>query len=319
MFFVTAKTGFGKRLGRAFFSGIIPILAICLAIGYCNSISMAQDTLRMPISNATRETFYRQLSKHMSDSKQYYLATAGLLLLVVAMAWRCRKRQERLGDEIEGLVRRAMHDQARSLSAINIAAKGLLDGNADAKSIAAEIEAISRCETKKIDSYMLLAKDFAGYGSASAEGVNFSAAVCRIAADMKMREKNVEINCSVPKEDVFVRAHPALVAELVGNLVENAVKYADGGTVSLSLAACGRHVVLTVSDTGRGIPKHAQRHVFERFYRAENATGVPGTGLGLSTVHELVTRHYHGKVKLKSKLGKGTTITVTLPRLGRTA
>ena len=44
MFFVTAKTGFGKRLGRAFFSGIIPILAICLAIGYCNSISARPST-----------------------------------------------------------------------------------------------------------------------------------------------------------------------------------------------------------------------------------------------------------------------------------
>lgn len=314
MFFVTAETGFGKRLGKAFLRGMIPILAICLAIGYYDSVRMTQKTLRIPISNATRETFYRQLSQNLSASRRYYLATAGLLLLVVVMARCGRKRQERLGDEIEGLVRRAMHDQARSLSAINLAAKGILDGSTDPKSIAAEIEAISRCETKKIDAYMLLAKDFAGYDRASAEDVNLSAAVCRIAADMKVREKNVDIRCAVPQEDVIVRAHPALIAELVGNLVENAVKYADGGSVSLALAVRVRRVVLTVSDTGRGIPRRAQKHVFERFYRAENACGVPGTGLGLSTVHELVTRHYHGKVKLQSKLGKGTTVTVTLPR-----
>ena len=314
MFFVTAETGFGRRLGRAFLRGMIPILAIWLAIGYYHSVRMTQKTLRMPITNANREVFYTQLSKSMWTSRRYYLATAGLLLIVIVMARRGRKRLERLGDEIEGLVRRAMHDQARSLSAINIAAKGILDGNADPRSIAAEIEAISRCETKKLDSYMLLAKDFAGYDGASAEDVNLSAAVCRIAADMKVCEKNVEINCSVPKNDVFVSAHPALVAELVGNLMENAVKYTDGGVVSISLSVRGRRVVLTVSDTGRGIPKSAQKHVFERFYRAENVSGVPGTGLGLSTVHELVTRHYHGKVNLKSKLGKGTTITVTLPR-----
>ena len=313
MFFVTAETGFGRRLGKAFLRGMIPILAICLAIGYYHSVRMSQKTLRMPITNSNREAFYQQLGKSMSASRRYYLATAGLLLLVGVMAWRGRKRQERLGDEIEGLVRRAMHDQARSLSAINNAARGILDGSADPKATASEIETISRCETKKIDSYMLLAKDFAGYDEASAEDVNLSAAVCRIAADMKMREKNVEIKCSVPAEDVIVRAHPTLIAELVGNLVENAVKYADGGVVSLSLAVRGRHVVLTVSDTGRGIPKRAQKHVFERFYRADNVSGVPGTGLGLATVHELVTRHYHGSVKLKSKLGKGTTITVTLP------
>ena len=314
MFFVTAETGFGRQLGKAFLRGMIPILAICLAIGYYHSVRMAQKTMRMPITNSNRDAFYKQLSKSISDSRRYYLATAGLLLLVVVMARCGRKRQERLGDEIEGLVRRAMHDQSRSLSAINIAARGILDGSADPKSIAAEIEAISRCETKKIDSYMLLAKDFAGYDGASAENVNLSAAVCRIAANMKMREKNVEIQCSVPAEDVIVRAHPALIAELVGNLMENAVKYADGGVVSLSLSVSGRRVVITVSDTGRGIPKRAQKHVFERFYRAENVSGIPGTGLGLSTVHELVTRHYHGTVKLKSRLGKGTTITVTLPR-----
>ena len=51
-----------------------------------------------------------------------------------------------------------------------------------------------------------------------------------------------------------------------------------------------------------------------RWGQAPQISDVPDTGLGLATVHELVNRHYHGSVKLKSKLGKGTTITVALPR-----
>ena len=81
----------------------------------------------------------------------------------------------------------------------------------------------------------------------------------------------------------------------------------------MSLFTRGKNAVLTVSDTGRGIPKKDLKHIFDRFFRAENATGVPGTGLGLSAVHEIVTQRYKGKIKVDSTLGKGTTFTVTLP------
>ena len=160
---------------------------------------------------------------------------------------------------------------------------------------------------------MLLAKDFAGYNRASSERVNLTAAVCRMAADMRMRETHVDVKCSVPAEDLFIRAHPTLVAELVGNLLENAAKYTDKGSISVSISTRGKNAVLTIADTGRGIPKKDLKRIFNRFFRAENVSGVPGTGLGLSTVHEIVTRRYKGKIKVDSTLGKGTTFTITLP------
>ena len=122
-----------------------------------------------------------------------------------------------------------------------------------------------------------------------------------------------DVQCSVPANDLFIRAHPTLVAELVGNLLENAAKYTDRGSISVSISTRGKNAVLTVSDTGRGIPKKDQKRIFDRFFRAENSSGVPGTGLGLSTVHEIVTRRYKGKIKVDSTLGKGTTFTITLP------
>ena len=313
MHFATAKTGFGKRLGRAFTLGVVPLVAVCLAIGYYRTASATINALRTPWTEGNREALSRQITEGIRASRGYFTGTAALVMVLVLSVWMGRRRQEALGDEMEGLVRRVLHDVSRSLSTIDVEATNVMAGDADARSSAEKIDAISRSEAKKIGSYMLLAKDFAGYDRASSERVNLTAVACRVAADLQMREGHVEVKCSVPEDDLFIQAHPTLVAELVGNLLDNAAKYTEHGTISVSLAACGGNAVLTVADTGRGIPKKDMKHIFNRFYRAGNVSGVQGTGLGLSTVHELVTRQYRGKIKVSSTLGKGTTFTVTLP------
>ena len=96
------------------------------------------------------------------------------------------------------------------------------------------------------------------------------------------------------------------------NLCSNAVKYnVEGGKVDVTVAKKGSQVILTVADTGIGIPPEHQSRVFERFYRVDKshskATG--GTGLGLSIVKHAVQYH-NAKINLQSTPGKGTTITV---------
>ena len=313
MRFATAKTGFGKRLGRAFTLGVVPLVAACLAIGYYHSANSALTALRTPWNERNHDTLAQQIADGISTSKNYFSGTVALLLTLVFAVWFGRKRQEALGDEMEGLVRCVLHDVSRSLSTIDVEATNVMMGESDAKLSAEKIDAISRGETKKIDTYMLLAKDFAGYSRDSSECLNLTAAVCRMAADMQMRETHVDVKCSVPAKDLFIRAHPTLVAELVGNLLENAAKYTDRGSISVSISTRGKNAVLTIADTGRGIPKKDLKRIFNRFFRAGNVSGVPGTGLGLSTVHEIVTRRYKGKIKVDSTLGKGTTFTITLP------
>ena len=103
---------------------------------------------------------------------------------------------------------------------------------------------------------------------------------------------------------------------LVGNLLENAVKYTPpGGKVRLGLRGGESEITIVVSDTGIGISQEAMPHIFEEFYRGPNAkaVGKEGTGLGLSLVKRIVDL-YQGKVQVQSELGKGTTFTVTLPR-----
>ncbi len=101
----------------------------------------------------------------------------------------------------------------------------------------------------------------------------------------------------------------------ITNLVSNALKYTpEGGTVTLTLARDQQRAVLTVSDTGIGIPEEALPHLFEEFYRAPNAKAQvkQGTGLGLVITKDIVTR-YGGSISVKSAAGRGTTFTVILP------
>lgn len=101
--------------------------------------------------------------------------------------------------------------------------------------------------------------------------------------------------------------------EIVYNLCDNAIRYnKEGGKVTIELKQQDGNVVLSVSDTGIGIPAEHQSRIFERFYRVDKShskeTG--GTGLGLSIVKHAIAYH-GGTIQLDSAVGKGTTITVT--------
>jgi signal transduction histidine kinase len=112
-----------------------------------------------------------------------------------------------------------------------------------------------------------------------------------------------------------VRGDGARLRQVVYNLLDNAIKYTPaGGTVEVHVAAGPRGAVLTVRDTGIGIPPEHLPHVFERFYRVDRARSRAdgGTGLGLSIARTIVQAH-GGEIELGSTPGEGTVCTVTLP------
>ena len=102
---------------------------------------------------------------------------------------------------------------------------------------------------------------------------------------------------------------------MIGNLVDNAVKYSpDGGEVARGGRGERRDVRFSVSDSGLGIPAGEQRRIFEKFYRLDpNMTrGIGGTGLGLYICRELV-RRIDGRIWVDSREGEGSTFYVELP------
>ncbi len=128
-------------------------------------------------------------------------------------------------------------------------------------------------------------------------------------------QKHVRI--SVTGEPVQVNGVGTFLYEMVYNLCDNAIKYnVENGSVEVSVSGAGQEAVVTVRDTGIGIPPEYQPRVFERFFRVDKSRSKAsgGTGLGLSIVKHIVQYH-HGSVDLQSEAEKGTVISVTLPQM----
>ncbi len=128
--------------------------------------------------------------------------------------------------------------------------------------------------------------------------------------------KKANVTLSLKGENAEIYGIPQLLTAVVYNLCDNAIKYnKDGGTVFVSVKNNAENIVLSVRDTGIGIPKEQQERIFERFYRVDKSHSkeVGGTGLGLSIVKHAAKLH-DAKITLESEVGKGTGITVIFPK-----
>lgn len=122
----------------------------------------------------------------------------------------------------------------------------------------------------------------------------------------------LEFNCAQVGSEVYVDAE--MWEKIVLNLISNAFKYTKQGSIKVAITENDGQVLLSVSDTGIGIPEEHLGKIFERFHRVENTGGrsQEGTGIGLAMVRELVRIH-QGSIAVASTPGKGTTFTVSIP------
>ena len=156
-------------------------------------------------------------------------------------------------------------------------------------------------------------------GELPAETVDLLPLAREAADNLRTVAEQKSVTLAVFGESVSVTGVRRLLYEVLYNLCDNAVKYnVEGGRVEVCVAAEGDMARVTVRDTGIGIPPEHQGRVFERFYRVDksHSKASGGTGLGLSIVKHAVAYH-HGTVELQSEVGRGTEITVRLPRNGR--
>ncbi|HEV7194960.1 MAG TPA: ATP-binding protein, partial [Pedococcus sp.] len=129
----------------------------------------------------------------------------------------------------------------------------------------------------------------------------------------------VELTAEQVDEDLVVRVDRGQLERTLINLGANAVKFTPrGGTAQVTACRADDHVVISVSDTGIGIPEADLSRLFDRFYRATNATAaaIPGTGLGLAIAKAIVEGH-GGELGVESVEGEGTTMLVSLPLVDR--
>ncbi len=134
-----------------------------------------------------------------------------------------------------------------------------------------------------------------------------------IARIQKLTGSSPRVLLEVSGQSSPMMLDPKLITHVINNLLSNAVKYSPPRSpVTLALNYEPNQVILQVTDHGIGIPDDDQVRLFEAFFRATNVGSAPGTGLGLAIVKQAVEVH-GGTIACKSRVGIGTTFTVTLP------
>jgi signal transduction histidine kinase len=147
--------------------------------------------------------------------------------------------------------------------------------------------------------------------------ISLQKAVSEVVGSLRPRaeKEGITLTAEVPRDLPAVLGDPESMEQLITNLVANAVKYTPkDGQVSIGAALEGNHIVLRVADTGIGIQSEDLQHVFDEFYRGENARrfAEEGTGLGLSIVKSIADMQ-KAKISIQTEVGRGTTFEVALP------
>ncbi len=191
-------------------------------------------------------------------------------------------------------------------------------GELDDESLTSIVQEVDRL-TRLVEDLLLLAQAEAGKMPMARQPVDMDALILEVLQESRVLAREKVKLIVGDFDQARVCGDRDRLKQVVINLVSNGVKYTPkGGEVHVSLEKNDEQALLTVRDTGPGIPPEDLPHIFERFYRGEKSRkrsrDGSGVGLGLSIAYWII-RNHDGEIKVQSEVGKGTTFLVNLPLL----
>ncbi|MGA2915180.1 MAG: PAS domain-containing sensor histidine kinase [Sedimentisphaerales bacterium] len=177
--------------------------------------------------------------------------------------------------------------------------------------------------SRNVDRLSMLINDVLDFQKLETGKIKFDFSPHKIAETVREAYETMKLFAQKNKIDLTIKLADDLgeaifdhnrIIQVLTNLLSNAIKFTpQGGKVSLEVIRQQKEIIITVSDTGMGIPKEDLPKIFERFYRVKRlGKEIQGTGLGLPIVAQIISQH-SGRILVESELNKGTTFTVYLP------
>ncbi len=232
-------------------------------------------------------------------------------------------REKEISRMKTDFVSQASHELRTPLSSINAYIEMLIDGEADDETTRQEFYGIIKAETERVarlvDNMLNISRIESGIQKIEPTEVDFVKVINEVKESVALRAEQKDIKI-VTKSGPLIytaQADRDMMVQVVLNLVGNAIKYTpEGGRVTVEVDSdeSSRAVLVSVSDTGLGIPPEAVDKVFDKFYRIESYKRVAkGTGLGLNLVKHIVETMHKGTVGLESEVGMGSRFWFSVP------
>jgi signal transduction histidine kinase len=302
------------EVNKAIWWGGLAAVLLALFLGVFLARRLTQPLRQL--TEATRKMARGELGQQVSTDEQGEIGelSTSFNQMSVALAASEQQRQQMLAD--------VAHELRTPLSIMRGHIEAMLDGVFE---MTPDNLALVHEETlllgRLVDDLRTLSLAEAGQLSLNQVAVNLSDLVVQSAAAFEplAEAEGVELAAELPADPVMITADPNRLQQVLGNLLSNALRHVNAGEngtpqVTLSLAEWGDVARLRVSDNGPGLSPEAQEHIFDRFWRADQARGRDqgGSGLGLAICQAIVNAH-DGRIWVESVPGEGATFIIELP------
>jgi signal transduction histidine kinase len=285
--------------------------------------SLAAAGLPWQLHVATAETGTSR--QYLAERRNYLILALGIVIIIVSFACyamaRGVLREAAAGRLQSDFVSAVSHEFRSPLTTLRQLTELLSEGRIHDESRRRQYFAVLQQETSRLHQLVEDLLDFgrmdAGRRQYRLERVDFSELVRAGVDDYQSQggTNGHRIEVATVQRQILIEADREAMGRVVRNLLENAVKYSpEAMTVWVETDCDNDAAVLRVRDEGIGIPPEEQSRIFEKFVRGEAAKKacIPGTGIGLAMVKEIVSVH-HGELGLASEVGRGSTFMVRLP------